>query len=162
MRRWSQVITAAHGKRVKDSGHRRNKSGRHWIQKALSQRGQWDSGAHPQRGCVTSTLGRFQDPTGSSLKQPGQTSQLTVRALKALIGLDDTEHPHLWPPPTPMVPGAYLSSAWGHCSLPGQCCRGAGLQFTCSCPCLWPLLLLIQTLTHRVTSQLNLGPASSP
>lgn len=121
-----------------------------------------DSGARPQRGCATSSLGGFQDPTGSSLKQPGQTSQLSVRALEELIGLNDPEHPRLGPPPTPMVPGSHLSSAWGHRSLPGQCYRGAGLQFTCSYACPCPLLLLIQTLTHRMTSQLNLGPASSP
>lgn len=70
-------------------------------------------------------------PTGSSLKQPGQTSQLTVRALKALIGLNGPDHPHLGPLPIPMVPGTHLSSAQGHHSFPGWCWFLVHLQ-----PCL--------------------------
>ena len=80
-------------------GERQRTQKKQGIQKALSQRGQSGSGARPQRGCATSSLGGFQDSTGSSLKQPGQTPQLTVRALKALMALSILTcglHPHPW------------------------------------------------------------------
>ena len=93
----------------------------------------------PTDGCATSSLGCFQDPAGSSLKQLAQISQLAVRALRMLIGLNGPEQPHLGPPPTPMVPGAHINPAWGQHFFSGLCCRGAGLQFTCSHACPWPL-----------------------
>lgn len=66
-----------------------------------------------------------------SLKQPGQTSQLTFRALKALIDLNGPDYPQLGHLPIPMVPGTHLSSAQGHRSFPGWCWFLVHLQ-----PCL--------------------------
>ena len=94
---------------------------------------------HPVFGAKTAFLELPRIPR--LLAIPSNISALvsiSARTLRALIGLNGTDWPHLEPPLTPSAhgPGAPGSSALDSQTLPGLCCRCASLQ-----PCLWPHLL---------------------
>lgn len=76
-----------------------------------------------------------------SPRYPSNVSALvstSARTLRAMIGLNGTDWPHLAPPRTAPAhgPGAPGSSVLGSQTSPGLCCSWACLQ-----PCLWPRLL---------------------
>lgn len=65
-------------------------------------------------------------------------------------------HPHT----LPMGQGLHLSTGLDLLSLPELCCRCTCVQFRHSHA--WPWALSVCSLSHRLTSQLDLGPDSSP
>lgn len=82
----------------------------------------------PCYNCLESPVSRIIPSNVSALVS------ISARTLRALIGLNGTEWPHLEPPLTPSArgSGAPGSSALSSQTWPGLCCRGA---------CLWPHLL---------------------
>ena len=66
----------------------------------------------------------------------------------------------LYPHTLSMGPGLHLSTSLDLLSLPELHCRCICVQFRHSHA--WPWALMICTLSHRLNSQLDLRPASSP
>lgn len=82
----------------------------------------------------------------------GPLTLMPDRALRALIGLNSPDQPHLGLPPTSMGPGAYLSSSQGLHSMPEFWSGGAGLQPSPRCASTWPMTLLVWTSAYRLIS----------
>lgn len=88
------------------------------------------------------------------------TTTFNVRVLTDLNG-PDQPHWGVYLHPCPWTQEPHFSSALGCQSLPELCCRSTSLQLNHSHTCAWPWTLRIQTLTSRLTCQLDSRPALS-